>query len=175
MNVFLIIIIFTILGQEMNITKLSLSAPHPLPTPGYSSLIFEVSPDVSQESIEIAMDFYQIKMNPNRCKRPRLANVETKTRGVVMTSFWRNLLTIPDAVFIGEAAFSSWAMLASTLAHELEVHCVQNVNNFELFDDDLVSLLEKEAYHYEILNQKRFGLTPLEVLRIESTINRYYN
>lgn len=55
-------------------------------------------------------------------------------------------------VTIGPMAFLSEEVLASTLAHEVEVHCKQGIKRFFLSEEEL----EKEAYDHEIKNQARF-------------------
>jgi hypothetical protein len=73
-------------------------------------------------------------------------------------------------VTLGPEAFKSEAVLASTLGHEVEVHCKQILKSF--FRS--VNQLEKEAYDYEVRNQQRFGTSDSFVSEIETTYNLYY-
>ena len=80
--------------------------------------------------------------------------------------------TVGDStVTIGPAAFTSWAVLGSTLAHELEVHGKQHLAPVLFasvfgFGDEVSSFYEREAYDYEVRNSKRFGLTTSEAAGI---------
>jgi hypothetical protein len=102
-------------------------------------------------------------------------------------------------VIIGDMAFTSWGILGSTLAHEIEVHCNQSFLKIEFLNFlDLVIkypeefilkiyasintppygnigfgayLAEKEAYTYEINSKERFNLSPEEVIAIRNTLD----
>ena len=80
-------------------------------------------------------------------------------------------------VTIGPAAFSSWGLLGSTLAHELEVHCNQSFAVIWLLDlmrMDGVAVAEREAYQYEIAGANRFSLDASDVQLISETVEYYY-
>jgi hypothetical protein len=80
-------------------------------------------------------------------------------------------------VFVGPTAFSSWGMLGSTLAHEVEVHCRQNFPLIVLKDQlglDGTVEAEREAYEYEIQNAGRFGLDHRDQNLIAATVEYYY-
>jgi hypothetical protein len=96
-------------------------------------------------------------------------------------------------------AFTSWGILGSTLAHEIEIHgnqsflkieflnflysYIQNNSKFvsSIFPSfDIMTyenmglgsyLAEKEAYSYEINSDKRFNLKIKEVLAIKNTLD----
>jgi hypothetical protein len=78
-------------------------------------------------------------------------------------------------VQIGKPAFSSPAMLASTLAHECEVHAGAQLDN-RLYrkGTDGGALNEIEAYDHEIENADRFGLSESELQVIVGNRNHYY-
>lgn len=73
-------------------------------------------------------------------------------------------------VLLGPEAFVSEEVLASTLAHEVEIHCKQGFKRYYLS----VKELEKEAYDHEIKNQNRFKTTDSYVSEIKETYNFYY-
>ena len=80
-------------------------------------------------------------------------------------------------VTVGPAAFESWGLLGSTLAHELEVHCQQNFTYIRLLD--LLGLdgtlkAEREAYQHELSNAGRFHLGEVERENIKATMDFYY-
>lgn len=93
---------------------------------------------------------------------------------------WTPLTSDPAHVILGPSAFSSWAVLGSTLAHELEVHCRQNLLLVSVretlgFEGKLAA--EREAYQYELDGARRFGLSEVELQRIAETLaalNRRY-
>lgn len=70
-------------------------------------------------------------------------------------------------VILGPGAFTSWALLGSTLAHELEVHAHQDIPGAQkLTELDLpggIYQMEIDAYHYEINQRQRFGTSDYEV------------
>lgn len=128
-------------------------------------------PSPTQSSIDRAIAFYQIKV-PSNVKGP----------GVDMTLTDRGLTTRRGAlskinVTIGPDAFSSWAMLASTISHEVEVHCRQNFFAIHLMDMagmDGTGQAEREAYAHELNSAARFGLSPYDQDLIRSTSDYYY-
>jgi hypothetical protein len=131
----------------------------------------EGKPEVSQESIDLAVAIYGIKI-PNSASKPKL-DMNLKDRG--LTS--RGAYIEKADVTIGPAAFSSWSLLASTLGHELEVHCNQNFLFVYLMDVmrlDGTGSAEREAYIYELRNAKRFGLDIVDADMIAETMEYYY-
>lgn len=129
------------------------------------------SPTLSQESINTAIQYFKIKIP---------ANINTPTfdpnlpdRGLTIR---RGSMSKP-IVTIGPDAFSSWALLGSTLAHEVEIHCRQNFIAIHLMDlagIDGTGFAEREAYGYELRHAKRFGLAPYDQDLIRSTANYYF-
>src|SRR5690606_25474533 len=78
---------------------------------------------------------------------------------------------------IGPSAFASWALLGSTLAHEIEVHCHQNFTLIRLFDIagwEGTENAEREAYAHELAHADRFGLTSDDRYSIAQTLQYYY-
>ncbi len=131
----------------------------------------EGKPSISQESIDLAIVIYGIKI-PNSASKP-LLDMNLKDRG--LTS--RGAYVDKADVTIGPAAFSSWSLLASTLGHELEVHCQQNFLFVYLMDAmrlDGTGSAEREAYIYELRNAKRFGLDIADADMIAETMEYYY-
>lgn len=136
----------------------------PLPT-------IEGSPAMNQESIDKVIAAFKINI-PENVAGPRL-DMGLSDRG--LTSRRGALSQI--MVTIGPDAFSSWAMLASTISHEVEVHCRQNFFAIHLMDlagMDGTGQAEREAYRYELRNAGRFGLAPYDQDLIRSTVNYYY-
>ncbi|RYZ81305.1 MAG: hypothetical protein EOP04_24245 [Proteobacteria bacterium] len=80
-------------------------------------------------------------------------------------------------VTIGPAAFTSWAVLGSTLAHEVEIHCNQNFSLIRM--KDMLGLegtngAEREAYMHELSNSDRFKLKEADQASIRETMEYYY-
>lgn len=128
-------------------------------------------PPVSQKSIDTALAMFGIKV-PHNAQKPEL-DTTIEDRGLTSMIGWRQKLVVK----IGPAAFESWALLGSTLAHELEVHCRQNFAIIRL--KDLAGMngtlnAEREAYHHELKHAVRFGLSPIERRHIEATMDYYY-
>ena len=78
---------------------------------------------------------------------------------------------------IGPAAFASWSLLGSTLAHELEVHCRQNFTLIRM--QDLMGAqgtlkAERDAYAHELAHAERFNLSKIERMNIQATMDFYY-
>ena len=105
--------------------------------------------------------------------------IEVPTDAIIVYNSERTerAITIPPLgdnggvfVILGPGAFTSWALLGSTLGHELEVHARQNISYAQdRTERDLpggLFLIEVEAYLYEIKNKERFGTT-------EDELNRY--
>lgn len=131
----------------------------------------EGKPEVSQESIDLALVIFGI-MVPSGAGRP-LLDLDLRDRG--LTS--RGAYSENAEVTIGPAAFSSWSLLASTLGHELEIHCQQNFLFVYLLDAlrlDGTGSAEREAYVYELRNSRRFGLGIADADMIAETMEFYY-
>lgn len=128
-------------------------------------------PELGQDSIDLAIAMFGIKV-PSGAMYPRFER-DLVDRGVTVKSTFLD----HNKVSIGPAAFSSWGLLGSTLAHELEVHCEQSF--FAVWFLDLIGmggtdLAERHAYLYEIKNKKRFGLKTSEAAMITETLEFYY-
>lgn len=131
----------------------------------------ESQPPMTQESIELALKMFAIEV-PATASQPRL-DLNLEDRGLTTLNGWGSKLDVT----IGPAAFSSWALLGSTLAHELEVHCRQNF--FVIRIKDLLGLkgtdqAEREAYMHELANSERFNLKPADQVNIKATMDYYY-
>lgn len=128
-------------------------------------------PALSQESIDIAMTLFEIKV-PANANAPRL-DMTLEDRGLTTLNGWGSKLDVT----IGPAAFTSWALLGSTLAHELEVHCRQNfavIRMKDLMGLDGTLQAEREAYLHELANSERFHLKTADQLNIKATMDYYY-
>ena len=128
-------------------------------------------PEISQASIDLALVVYGIDV-PANAEHP-LLDMDLKDRGLTM----RGTFMEKARVTIGPAAFTSWGLLGSTLAHEIEVHCHQNF--FAIYMMDLVGLngtdmAERQAYEHELHDAKRFGLDPVDKALIADTMDFYY-
>jgi hypothetical protein len=128
-------------------------------------------PKVSQESIDLALMFYGIEV-PKDADHPTLEQ-DLADRGVTIKPAYFG----KTKVNIGPSAFASWALLGSTLAHELEIHCVQSF--FAVWVLDLLGLrgtelAERRAYVFELENKNRFGLNLHERAMITETLDFYY-
>jgi hypothetical protein len=86
-------------------------------------------PIPSQEDLEIALALYSIDV-PSYLGKP-VFDPDLEDRGLTTGS----TLHGPSSVFAGPAAFTSWAILGSTLGHEIEVHGRQNFLAIALQDD----------------------------------------
>ena len=137
----------------------------PLPAPA------KRPPPLTQDSVDLALLLYNIKV-PNGVKSPIfVANLPD--RGITMQKGVGHQYEIQ----IGPAAFVSWGMLGSTLAHEVEVHCNQNfvfIRMLDLLGLDGTSLAEREAYRFEFQNAQRFHLSAMERNSILDTMEFYY-
>ena len=128
-------------------------------------------PEVGQRSIDIAMKLYAITI-PEHVKGPFYSQ-ELEDRGLTI----RRGIASDAVVYIGKEAFSSWALLGSTLAHEIEVHCRQNflaIHFQNLSGFDGTGLAEREAYRYELAHADRFGLQQYDRELISSTVAFFY-
>lgn len=86
-------------------------------------------PVPSQEDLEMALALYSIDV-PSYLAKP-VFDPDLEDRGLTTGS----TLHGPHSVFAGPAAFTSWAILGSTLGHEIEVHGRQNFLAIALQDD----------------------------------------
>jgi hypothetical protein len=126
----------------------------------------EEEPTPSQESIDLAMKTFSIETY--NCEYPKYDPRLTTVRGVMIPS--GSILHLKRKVFIGPSAFESWGILGSTLAHELEVHCRQDLLLFnlkELLGMDGIREAEFEAYQHEIEQAHRFQLSRGELRSIQ--------
>jgi hypothetical protein len=154
-------------------------------------------PAQDQESVEIAKVLYSINI-PVSVEGPSY-DATLSDRGLTTGG----LILPQKKVTVGPAAFSSWAVLGSTLAHEIEVHVEQSFflvvarDHFsrlqiearrrlakvfpavaptaaELFENDGTWKAERDAYMHEIRNAKRFGLSQEEVASIWRVMDYFY-
>ncbi len=131
----------------------------------------KTKPTLSQESVDAAMEMFNIKV-PHNVQSPTF-DASLEDRGLTTLRGWGHKLEVS----VGPAAFESWGLLGSTLAHELEVHCRQNFTLIRALD--LIGFngtwdAEREAYHHELDNAKRFHLTESERFNIKATLDFYY-
>ncbi len=129
------------------------------------------APPLGQESIDRALEMFHIQV-PSNTNSPRW-DPDLQDRGLTTLRAAGSRLEVT----IGPMAFESWALLGSTLAHELEVHCQQNFTLIRLMD--MTGLegtyrAERIAYLHEISNAKRFGMKRETASSIEETMEFYY-
>ncbi|MEY4066658.1 MAG: hypothetical protein RIR26_2866, partial [Pseudomonadota bacterium] len=150
-----------------------------------------------QESVLTALTMYSIRV-PQHVDGPAFDS-ELADRGLTTGG-----LILPNKrVTVGPAAFTSWGVLGSTLAHEIEVHVPQSFfmvvardtiqNKWtdlrrlagrvvptlapsakEVFENDGTWRAEREAYLHEIKNAKRFGLSEEEISSIWRVMDYFY-
>lgn len=128
-------------------------------------------PSINQNNIDVAMKIFAID-KPKLGKHPILNN-SLKDRGMSSKGAWDKKVSVE----IGPSAFTSWALLGSTLAHEIEVHCNQNfvlINIFDLLGLDGTGEAERQAYSYELSQAKRFGTSIADKKLIATTMKYYY-
>ena len=128
-------------------------------------------PPMNQDSIDLALVLFNIKV-PASAKNP-VFDSNLADRGITV----QRGIGHEYEITIGPSAFTSWSMLGSTLAHEIEVHCNQNfvfIRVLDLLGLDGTNLAEREAYGYEYEHSKRFKLTALERSSIQDTVEFYY-
>lgn len=128
-------------------------------------------PPMTQESIDIAIEMFDIVI-PKNAAAPTL-DMKLEDRGLTTLNGWGKKLEVT----VGPAAFTSWAVLGSTLAHELEVHCNQNFALIRM--KDMLGLegtngAEREAYMHELSNSERFHLREADQQSIRATMDYYY-
>ena len=131
----------------------------------------EGRPVISQESVDLALVLYGIEI-PGSAEHP-LLDPKLSDRGLTTrATFLEKAL-----VTVGPAAFSSWALLGSTLAHELEIHCEQNflaIYFMDLAGLDGTGAAERQAYAHELTDAVRFGLDSDDSHLIADTMEYYY-
>jgi len=128
-------------------------------------------PAYSQKSIDLAMQLFAIEV-PSSAKPP-IFDPNLRDRGITARRGWSG----KAEVRIGPAAFSSWGLLGSTLAHEIEIHCGQSFFMISMLDAiglDGTSLAEREAYLHELQHAPRFNLTEIDQRLIAETLDYYY-
>jgi hypothetical protein len=136
-----------------------------------SVAIPEGTPEISQENIDIAMTLYSIDVGPNT----ELPIFDSKLEDRGLTS--RGALSARSAVTVGPAAFSTWAILGSTLAHEIEIHGRQNfliISIMDMFRLDGTGMAERQAYSHELAGSARFGMDSADENMIRETMEYYY-
>lgn len=125
------------------------------------------TPTISDESVQMAIEAFSIKA-PKTCLPIKINKDATTYRGITERRAWWD----SAKVTLGAPAFSSWAILGSTLAHEIEAHCAQPFAIFHALDaihSDLgTSLAEVLAYNIEAKQKDRFNLSESEVHEVES-------
>ena len=115
-------------------------------------------PKAGSEAIFKSLNAFRITLPPHVLLTydPALAE-RGRTRWQVMEKDIR--------VTIGPSAFPSWSLLGSTLGHELEVHCQQNLTLIGMMASlgaPSIAAAETDAYRYELAQAPRFGLSPAE-------------
>ncbi len=128
-------------------------------------------PPMTQESIDIAMEMFNIQV-PKNADAPKL-DMKLEDRGLTTLNGYGKKLEVT----IGPAAFTSWAVLGSTLAHEVEIHCNQNFSLIRMKDMlglDGTNGAEREAYLHELSNSDRFKLKEADQASIRETMDYYY-
>jgi hypothetical protein len=128
-------------------------------------------PPQGQEAIDLALLFFGIRV-PANAEHP-VFDAELGDRGLTT----RGAFFKKARVSIGPAAFANWALLGSTLAHELEVHCNQNLLAIYVMDAvglDGTGEAERQAYAHELRHAKRFGLPISDSELIADTMEFYY-
>lgn len=127
----------------------------------------EDKPPFTEEALRDVLDEYAIEL-PLGVAFPRL-DAALKDRG---RTSWTPLAGDTE-VSVGPSAFASWALLGSTLGHEIEVHCHQSlllISFKESVGIDAKAQAERQAYLYEIEQARRFGLSRQEIDRIARTL-----
>ena len=128
-------------------------------------------PAANQASVDLAMAINGIELPAGAAAPtfdPNLRDRGLTTRGAFMEQ---------AKVTVGPAAFTSWGLLGSTLAHEIEVHCQQNFLAIYVMDAigmDGTGEAERQAYIHELRNAKRFGLVTEDAELIADTMEYYY-
>ena len=131
----------------------------------------ETLPEMNQKSVDIALALFNINV-PAGTNHPTF-DPTLQDRGLTTLRGWGNKLEVT----IGPAAFESWGLLGSTLAHELEVHCQQSftlIRALDVLGLDGTLMAEREAYLHELNNARRFHLGKAEQENIKATMDFYY-
>lgn len=131
----------------------------------------DTPPEQNQESIDAALAMFHITV-PGHVEHPRFDPLIEDRGLTTMRGFGKKL-----EVTVGPGAFASWALLGSTLAHEIEIHCQQNFTMIRLLD--MLGLkgtdtAEREAYAHELAGSRRFNLSPEDQESIHQTMEFYY-
>lgn len=130
----------------------------------------EDPPRLNQESIDLALALFDIKV-PEGVEHPTL-DLSIVDRGLTTLTHRGKLI-----VTVGPGAFTSWGILGSTLAHEIEVHCNQNfaiIRLMDMFGLEGTHNAEREAYHHELAHADRFFLSAEDRLSIAQTMDYFY-
>lgn len=128
-------------------------------------------PEISQASIDLALEMYQIKI-PEQTQHPEL-DPNLADRGITIKRAGHDFFE----VFVGPAAFTSWGLLGSTLAHELEIHANQSflaIFILEKLGFSATAEAERMAYDYELMLADYFGLSAYDRISIAETRDYYY-
>ncbi len=153
------------------VPTVNLAAPRVFSNTDTLKSIPEGKPLKNDASIATALAIYSIQIPKSVLKITYDEKLEE--RGLTE----RKSLFEVTLIKIGPAAFQSWALLGSTLAHEIEVHANQNVLVIILMDKlgfDATQEAERMAYLYELKHASRFQLTAAEALDIDETMNYFY-
>jgi hypothetical protein len=129
------------------------------------------APSPTDANIRIAMEIYSIQV-PVKINGP-FVDLKMEDRGLTV----RKGVASSPTVYVGREAFQSWALLGSTLAHEIEIHCRQNflsIHFQNIAGMDGTGSAEREAYRYELANANRFGLAQYDQDLIRSTMSYFY-
>lgn len=141
------------------------------------------NPSISYKSIREAISLYSIDVRGTDISfNPTLSD-----RAII------DLGTTPYKVEVGPLAFRSWGVLGSTLAHETEIHARQSIiwglfanyisavvnwirgislpEHLSLVGD---TILEREAYLFEIHSGERFGLSQDEISATQDLVDYFY-
>ena len=117
-----------------------------------------------QAAIDMAIRHYDIDIsNAKKVKydKNHVGDAEALSNGVVK---------------VGEASLLSPGWLASSIAHETEVHINNQLEKGKWYEGPQgTALQEVEAYDFEIANADRFGLTDAEVERLKKRRKEYYD
>lgn len=128
-------------------------------------------PSITQDSIDQAVLRFGIRLDHNAA-HPRFDGALVD-RGITSRTSWHSKAEIR----IGPAAFDSWALLGSTLAHEVEVHARQNfwiIGMLDAMGLDGTGMAERQAYAHELNHADRFQLSDADRNRIQYTMNHFY-
>ena len=129
-------------------------------------------PDFVSQNVDLAYAAFNIR--DSRTLKTVELSPALQARGMTMHGSYGG-----DAdVALGLDAFSSWSLLGSTLAHEVEIHV--NQNPFVVWLEDLIFgtgtiRAERAAYSHETLRASRFGLNDSTVRGIEITRDHHYS